>query len=135
MKQKYRIWKNVNGKQLVIDEYAVTSADVGRQKMSGLQNEDFSLLCQQSYDAGDVSQAISKGKDSLILLLRNSHFFPTGIYMDKIADQVITMYALQGEQRDDIVLDDKEVLAGLLEKAAAIDNEETPEVVEPTKKN
>jgi hypothetical protein len=45
------------------------------------------------------------------------------------------MYALQGEQRDDIVLDDKEVLAGLLEKAAAIDNEETPEVVEPTKKN
>ncbi len=134
MKQKYRIWKNVDQKQLHIDEYAVTSANAGRQKTPGLQSEDFSLLCQQSYAADDVSDAILKGKESLIFLLRNAHFFPTGLYMDKIADQVIAMYALHGEQQGDLVLDDKDVLAGTLEKSTASDVDETLVVVQPDEK-
>ena len=134
MKQKYHIWKNVNQKQLHIDEYAVTSANAGRQKMPGLQSEDFSLLCQQSYASADVAAAITKGKESLILLLRNSHFFPTGLYMDKIADQVIAMYALQGEQHDDLVLDDKDVLAGMLVKSDEGSADEALSVVQSAEK-
>ncbi len=134
MKQKYHIWKNDNQQQLHIDEYAVTSADAGRQKTPGLQSEDFSLLCQQSYATDDVADAILKGKDSLILLLRNTHFFPNGLYMDKIADQVIAMYALQGEQHDDLVVDDKEVLSGMLAKPLESTDDNAAVVMQPTKK-
>ena len=117
MKQKYHIWKNSSTGQWHIKEYAVTTADTGRQKNASLQNEYFSLLSEQSYPADDVAEAILKGKDALIGLLRSSHFFPTGVHMNKIAEQVMSMDALQGDQQDDLIVDDKEQLAGNLEKA------------------
>ena len=112
MKQKYRIWKNEKGKNLHIQEYAVLSADSRKQKLPGLQDEDFSLLCEQIYQAEEVEKASSKGKDELILFLRNQHFFPIGIYMDLIADTVIGMYASQGEQNENLIFDDKVNLLG-----------------------
>lgn len=112
MKQKYRIWKNVKDKNLHIQEYAVLNADSRKQKLPGLQDEDFSLLCEQIYKAEAVNQASSKGKDELILFLRNKHFFPIGVYMDLIADRVIEMYASEGEQNENLIFDDKVHLLG-----------------------
>ena len=114
MKQKYRIWKNVKKKQLLIQEYAVLTADSRKQKLPGLGDEDFSLLCEQTYQGEEIEKAASLGKDELILYLRNQHFFPIGPYMDLIADAITTMYATSGEQREDLVFDDKEVLRGNL---------------------
>lgn len=114
MKHKYRIWKNVKEKQLLIQEYAVLTADSRKQKLPGLEDDDFSLLCEQTYQAEEVEKATSMGKDELILYLRNQHFYPIGPYMDLIADAVTTMYAATGEQREDLVFDDKEVLRGTL---------------------
>lgn len=114
MKQKYRIWKNVKKKQLLIQEYAVLTADSRKQKLPSLEDEDFSLLCEQTYQAEEVEKATSLGKDELILYLRNQHFYPIGPYMDIIADAVTTMYAAKGEQREDLIFDDKEVLRGTL---------------------
>ncbi len=110
MKQKYRIWKKVKGKELLIQEYAVLTAESRKQKFPGLRNEDFSLLCEQSYRADEVKKAVSGGKDELILFLRNQHFFPVGMYMELIADTVTTMYASKGEQHEDLIFDDKEIL-------------------------
>ncbi len=117
MKQKYRIWKNDKEKQLLIQEYAVLTADTRKQKLPGLEDEDFSLLCEQTYRAEEIKKATSVGRDELILYLRNQHFFPIGPYMELIADVVTSMYAAKGEQREDLVFDDKEVLRGNLPEA------------------
>jgi hypothetical protein len=114
MKQKYHIRKDVKAKTLLIQEFAVLAADAGKQKYADIQDDDYSLLCEQSYNAKDVKSATSTGKDDLILLLRNRHFFPIETYMDKIADVVMGMYTAKGEQYEDLVFDDKAVLAGSL---------------------
>jgi hypothetical protein len=130
MKQKYRIWKNVKGKNLHIQEYAVLSADSRKQKLPGLQDDDFSLLCEQVYEAEEVKKASSKGKDELIFYLRNQHFFPIGVYMDLIADAVIGMYESKGEQNENLIFDDKIDLlgdSGELEPVMKIENEKDVE--------
>ena len=117
MKQKYRIWKNIKKKELHIQEYAVLTADSKKQKFPRLQDEDFSLLCEQTYQADQVQKATALGKDELILLLRNQHFFPIGKYMDFIADTVTTMYASKDEQHQDLIFDDKRILQSELQEA------------------
>ena len=130
MKQKYRIWKNEKGKNLHIQEYAVLSADSRKQKLPGLQDEDFSLLCEQIYQAEEVEKASSKGKDELILFLRNQHFFPIGVYMDLIADTVIGMYASRGEQNENLIFDDKVDLLGGTQDLASVQEIESEKDVE-----
>ena len=112
MKQKYHIRKDDKAKTLLIQEFAVLTANTGKQKYPEIQGDDYSLLCQQSYSAREVKSATSTGKDDLILLLRNRHFYPIGTYMNRIADAVMGMYASKGEQREDLIFDDKAVLAG-----------------------
>ena len=120
MKQKYRIWKNVKGKNLHIQEYAVLSADSRKQKLPGLQDEDFSLLCEQVYEAEEVKKASSKGKDELILFLRNQHFYPIGVYMNLIADTVMEMYESKGEQNENLIFDDKVHMLGESEELGSV---------------
>ena len=117
MKQKYRIWKNKKEKVLHIQEYAVLTADSKKQKFPRLQDEDFSLLCEQTYQTDQVEKAIALGKDELILLLRNQHFFPIGKYMELIADLVTRMYASKGEQHQELIFDDKGTLESELQEA------------------
>ena len=112
MKQKYRIWKKVKGKELLIQEYAVLTAQSKKQKLTGLIDEDFSLLCEQTYQADEVQKATSQGSDEVIRLLRSQHFFPIGTYMNIIADTVMSMYASKGDQHEDLIFDDKEILQG-----------------------
>jgi hypothetical protein len=118
MKQKYRIWQNVKEKELHIQEYAVLTADSKKQKYPRLQDEDFSLLCEQTYKADQVQKATARGKDELILLLRNQHFFPIGRYMDLIADTVTSINASKDEQHQDLIFDDKGILQSDLQEAA-----------------
>lgn len=110
MKQKYHIRKDVKEKTLRIQEFAVLTANTGKQSYPLIQDDDFSLLCEQTYGAREVKNASSTGKDDLILLLRNRHFFPIGTYMDEIARIVMEMYASKGEQHEELVFDDKVVL-------------------------
>ncbi|MGD9301074.1 MAG: hypothetical protein PVI13_05835 [Desulfobacterales bacterium] len=130
MKQKYHIRKDVEGKTLRIQEFAVLTANTGKQKYPKIQDDDYSLLCEQTYGAKEVKSASSTGKDDLILLLRNQHFFPIGTYMDKIADVVMGMYAANGEQHEDLFFDDKAVLISNLEEQVAL-----AEITDETKQN
>ena len=77
-------------------------------------------MCQQSYGAKEVKSASSTGKDDLILLLRNQHFYPIGTYMNKIADAVMGMYASKGEQHEELIIDDKAVLLSNIEEQGAV---------------
>jgi len=130
MKQKYHIRKDVKEKTLRIQEFAILTANTGKQKYPKVQDDDYSLLCEQTYSAGEVKSASSTGKDDLILLLRNRHFFPIGTYMDKIADVVMGMYASKGEQHEDLVFDDKTVLMSNLDEQIAL-----AEITYDTKQN
>lgn len=130
MKQKYHIRKDVKEKTLLIQEFAILTANTGKQKYPKIQDDDYSLLCQQTYGAGEVKSASSTGKDDLILLLRNQHFFPIGTYMDKIADVVMGMYASKGEQHEDLVFDDKTVLMSNLDEQVTL-----AEITDDTKQN
>ena len=117
MKMKYHIWKSEEKNILLIKEYAVLTAESRKQEISGLQQEDFSLLCEQTYQADEVRDASSQGKDELILLLRNQHFFPIGLYIGLIADTVISMFASKGEQHEDLIFDDRKIILGDLPAA------------------
>ena len=79
MKQKYHLSKDMKAKTLTIQEFAVLSADTGKQKYPEVQGDQYSLLCEQTYDAREIKSASSTGRDDLIMLLRNQHFFPIGI--------------------------------------------------------
>ena len=112
MKQKYQITKNTKDRQLVIQEYAVLTGTLRRKDFPGVQDDEFSILCEQTYDAKSVKDSISQGKPALINLLRTRHFFPIGLYMDKIADTVITMFAAKGDQSELLAFDDKQFIYG-----------------------
>ena len=112
MKQKYQITKNTKTRQLIIQEYAVLTGTMRRKDFPGTQDDEFSLLCEETYETQSVNQAISEGKSSLIDLLRTRHLFPIGLYMDKIADTVIALFAAKGEQSEMLVFDDKEFIYG-----------------------
>lgn len=129
MKQKYRIWKKEKGNKLLIQEYAVLTAESRKQKVPGLQNEDFSLLCEQTYLADEVAKAASQGKDELILLLRSQHFYPIDTYMNLIAETVANMFASSGEHCEDLVFDDREILMGASPEAETEDVSKIEEVV------
>lgn len=120
MKQKYHIRKDVKAKTLLIQEFAVLNANTGKQKYPDIQGDDYSLLCEQRYSASEVKSATSTGKDDVILLLRNRHFYPIGTYMNRIADAVMGMYASKGEQHEDLIFDDKAVLVGSLDEQGTV---------------
>ena len=130
MKQKYHIRKDVKKKTLLIQEFAILTANTGKQKYPKIQDDDYSLLCEQTYGAVEVKSASSTGKDDLILLLRNRHFFPIGTYMDKIADVVMGMYASKGERHEDLVFDDKTILMDNLDEQVTL-----AEITDGTKLN
>ena len=110
MKQKYQILKNVKDRELIIREHAVLSGHIRRKELPKIQEDEFSLLCEQTFDTQDVKRSISEGKVSLISFLRTPHFFPIGLYMDKIADTVIAMFAAKGDQAENLIFDDKEFI-------------------------
>ena len=120
MKQKYHLKKDVKAKTLQIQEFAVLTATTGKQKYPEIQDDDYSLLCEQTYSSKEVKSASTTGRDDLIMLLRNQHFFPIGTYMEQIADVVMGMYAAKGEQFEELVFDDKAVLVEAIEAQAAV---------------
>ena len=112
MKQKYQITKDTKTRQLIIQEYAVLTGTMRRKDFPGAQDDEYSLLCEETYETKNVNKAISEGKSSLIKLLRTKHLFPIGLYMDKIADTVIAISAAKGEQSELLSFDDKEFIYG-----------------------
>ena len=113
MKQKFQIRKSVKKRELLIQEYAVIEATPRRKELQSLHDENFALLSEQTYNTQAVKKSIAEGKESLIALLRNRHFFPVGVYMDRIADSVMALFTLKGEQSEELIIDDREILLGI----------------------
>ena len=101
MKQKYTILKDENTDGLTIKEHAELSKDL------------FSLICEETYEAEAIKEAISKNKVALIDTLRTPNLYPISEYIDKIADTVEMLYSASGSPEEtgpvELIFDDVEL--------------------------
>ncbi|MEW6672199.1 MAG: hypothetical protein AB1427_10860 [Thermodesulfobacteriota bacterium] len=94
MKHKYLIEKNTAQKQVTIKEFAE------------LDKEVLSFLCQEIYAEEKIAAAIPKGKEALIAALRTPNMYPSGLFANKIAEAVLTMYGPERGASSEVILDD-----------------------------
>ena len=92
MRQKYLVIQDGKKQQLKIREYAVIDKDLKKVAATLLNDDDFSLLCEETYDDKRINASISEGLPSLITTLRTINFFPIEPYAAKIAESVAALY-------------------------------------------
>ena len=99
MKQRFYIEIDDDKKQLIIQEHSETEKDV------------FTLLCKESYDLKIVKAAAKKGEEELLPLLRTQNFYPPFPIAQRLAESVVAFISTSGEQRMEMLFDDKEIVA------------------------
>ncbi len=119
MKQKYTLLKDKKTGGLTIQEHAELSKDL------------FSLICEETYDAEAIKNAMDESKTVLIDALRTPNLYPISEYIEQIADKVISLYDASTKSKEtspvELVFDD----VTLFKKDAApgeIENEESVEI-------
>lgn len=115
MKQRYFISRDKKTSELTIEEYAAVVGNVKRYEISALAQDDFTLLCTETYEGKMIKQAISQGKDSLVSVLRTDNLYPISIYANLIADSVIELYGKDDNLSRELLFDDLDLLASLQE--------------------
>jgi len=98
MKQKYAITKDADTDQIRIQEFAE------------LDKDNFSLVCEETYDRKKVQAAAAEGKEPLIELLRTPNLYPVSEYVDKIADSVNALFEQSDQDFLEVEFDDIEAL-------------------------
>ena len=118
MKQKYVISKDDAQQKIIISEFAE------------LDKETLSLLCEERYEYAKVAAAIAKGKDILIAALRTKNMYPPGMYAQKIAEAVQSLYASETEQSVELLFEDADYLTKEQRKPGPFEDfeDETPEI-------
>ena len=112
MKQKFTIIKDEANKKLVIKEYAELDKDI------------LSLLCEETYDAETVTDAIGKDKEALLTALRTKNMYPPTAYMEQICETVTALYETEGSLSKDLMLNDIDLLLPPEEEASVEIEEE-----------
>ncbi len=110
MKQKYLILKNDEKNQLTIKEFAVLE-----------KQDEYTLLCEETYSAKDIESAISKGKEALISALRTENLYPPRLSAGTIAEAVVNLYNSAHEQSIELFIDDKDFLLKDSKKSEDVD--------------
>ena len=119
MKQQYTILKNHDNSRLIIREFGE------------LDKDSLSLLCEETYDNAEVSNAVDTDREKVILVLRTKNMYPPRGHAEKIADMVIDFYTANKSEPVNIFIDEpaassKEVLTeafmGIEEDAEIIDD-------------
>jgi hypothetical protein len=115
MKQRYFISRDKNTSELTIEEYAAVAGNVKRYEISALAQDDFTLLCTETYEGKMIKKAITQGKETLVSALRTDNLYPISIYANVIADSVIELYGKDGKLSRELLFDDLDLLASLQE--------------------
>ncbi len=120
MKQKFLILKDEDKNELIIREFAE------------LDKENFSLLCEETYDNKTIESAIEKGKRLLISTLSTKNMYPPGLFADKIAESVMAIYSSESDQSVELFFDDIDLVKEVKEEPEIPDvvGEEPEEVFE-----
>jgi len=118
MKHKYSIERNEEQKQLIIKEFAELDKDI------------LSFLYQETYNEEQITAAMAKGKEKLIAALRTQNMYPSGLFANKIAEAVMTMYGPNPSHSNEVMLDDVDFITKLrLKRKALKDHEDdTPDL-------
>ena len=114
MKQKYLILKGEDNKNIIIQEFAELDKDM------------LSLLCEETYDIKTIKSAVSKGKDAVASVIRTSNMYPAGVYAEKIADSVITLYESKDQDSVEVYFDDFDLITARKKKGVVEKTEEAP---------
>jgi hypothetical protein len=115
MKQKYLILKNEEKNELIIRESLEINKDM------------FSLVCEETYDNKDIESAIAKDGKHLVSVLRTDNLYPVGLYADKLAESIITMYGTEHEEPIKLFFDDASSFSKIQEDLAASEHVEDVE--------
>ncbi len=119
MKHKYLILKNDEKNELTIQEFAELE-----------KQGEYTLLCEETYNGGTITSAISKGKQALISTLRTISLYPPGLYAAKIAESVMNLYNSPSDQSIALFFDDRDFLSKNRKKSKDVDEpdefDETP---------
>ena len=115
MKQRYFISRDKNTSELTIEEYAAVAGNVKRYEISALAQDDFTLLCTETYEGKMIKRAISQGKEFLVSVLRTDNLYPISTYANVIADSVIELYGKDDDLSRELLFDDLDLLASLQE--------------------
>jgi hypothetical protein len=107
MKQKYLILKGEDKKSIIIKEFAELDKDM------------LSLLCEETYDIKGIKTAVSGGKDAVVSAIRTSNMYPAGVYAEKIADSIITLYKSKDQDFVEVYFDDFDLISAKRKKAEA----------------
>ncbi len=120
MKQKFLILKDEDKNELIIREFAE------------LDKENFSLLCEETYDNKTIESAIEKGKRLLISTLGTKNMYPPGLYAGKIAESVMAIYSSESDQPVELFFDDIDLVKEVKEEPKILDiiEEESEEIYE-----
>ena len=115
MKQKYFLSRDKKTNELKIEEFAAVVGNMKRYEITALSQDDFTLLCTETYEDKIVKKAISQGKEALVSILRTDNLFPIGIYINIIADSVIELYGKDGKLSKELLFDDLDLLTSAQE--------------------
>jgi hypothetical protein len=111
MRQKYVISRNDAKNKLKISEYAIIDKDLKQVVPSMLQKEDFSLLCEETYESEIIVSCASKGMNALVAVLQTHNMFPIGPYSTKIAESVMELYNSSEDGSVELFFDDFDLLS------------------------
>ena len=111
MRQKYVISRNDDNHKLKIKEYAITDKHLNKVASSMLQKDDFSLLCEETYESDMIESSISKGLSDLVSVLRTRNIFPIEPYITEIAGSVVALYGSSDDGSVELFFDDVDLVS------------------------
>jgi len=110
MRQKYVISRNEDQKMLKIREYAILDKNFNKVESSMLQKENFSFLCEETYEDEIIKSSISEGMNALVAILRTDNIFPIDLYATKIAGSVMALYNSSENGSVELFFDDIDLI-------------------------
>ena len=111
MRQKYVISRNGTKNKLKIREYAILDMKLKNMASSMLKQENFSFLCEETYESEIIVSSISKGINVLVAILRTHNIFPIKPYATKIAESVMALYSLSENGSVELFFDDVDLMS------------------------
>jgi len=111
MRQKYVISRNGAKNELSISEYAILDKNLNKVASSMLEKDNFSFLCEETYESEMIVSSISKGMNALVTSLRTHNIFPIEPYAAKIAESVVALYDLSEDGSVELFFDDVDLIS------------------------
>ena len=111
MRQKFLIFQEGKNDNLKIRESAVIDKDLRRVESALLREDQYTVLCEETYEKGAITDAISRGRSAVVTALRTPNLFPVEPFCVKIAESVMALYASETERSVELTFDDAELVA------------------------